>query len=460
MSLEQVLAKLDAINSRLASLENKVGGGGGGAPAAAAAGGGGGADAPAVSAYQALADEHLSQFSSLCEKVGGDAAGLGALVQACVDAQKALIAEASRSKKPSAGDLQNVLKPLSESIAAVQSYQQKSRSAKEKNHVFGVGEGIGIFGWVAVEPTPAPYAAEMVGAAKFYTDKILREFKGKDETQVAWVHAWTGFIEGLVPYIKQYHTTGLTWNARGGDAKVPAGGEAKAPAAAPAPKAAPAVAAAPVKGPGLFAELNKGGAVTAGLKKVARADTNKDKKISGKVESKEVVKASGGPSKPAKCELNGTKWTVEWQHNPKEPIVIKASAKNQTVYVYKCENAVIIIEGKINAISVDGCKKCGVVFDDVLATCEVLNCSGLKLQVKQKVPAIAIDKTAGIQVFLPATSLDTEIVSATSSEMNVVIPNPSGKETDDPIELPIPEQFRTLVKGAKLETQQVDHSGG
>jgi adenylyl cyclase-associated protein len=91
----------------------------------------------------------------------------------------------------------------------------------------------------------------------------------------------------------------------------------------------------------------------------------------------------------------------------------------------------------------------------------VVGCSGLKLQVKEKVPAIAVDKTAGIQIFLPKTSLDTEIVTATSSEMNIVLPNPSGKEEDDPVELPIPEQFKTKVtKDYKLVTDKVDHSGG
>merc|ERR1711991_1194737 len=110
-------------------------------------------------------------------------------------------------------------------------------------------------------------------------------------------------------------------------------------------------------------------------------------------------------------------------------------------------------EGKVNSIALDGCKKVGLVFDECLATCEVMNCQSVKVQIKNKVPALAVDKTAGIQVFLPATSLDTELVSATSSEMNVVVPHPSGKDEDDPIEIPIPEQFKSLVvddgKGGK-----------
>ena len=398
-------------------------------------------------------------------QIGSDVAAMAPLVMNCVHQQKALIAEAAEAKKPSAGDLQKVLGPLSAAIGAVTEFQSKSRDHKVKNNVFGVGEGIGIFGWVAVEPTPAPYANEMVGAAKFYTNKVLQEHKGKDETHVAWTKAWVGFVEALAPYIKKFHTTGLSWNPRGRDAKAPSGGAAPAAAAkaAPAPKEAPKPAAggAPKKmGGNLFGELNKGGAITSGLKKVDRSQTNKDKKISGKVEVAEKKVATIKTTKPPKTELNGMKWNVEYHVNPSSPVVVKADDKKQTVYIFKCENAVVIIEGKVNSIALDGCKKVGLVFDDCLATCEVMNCQSVKVQVKNKIPAIAVDKTAGLQIFLPATSLDTEIVSATSSEMNVVIPNPSGKEEDDPVEMPIPEQFKTLVKDGKLVTEQVDHSGG
>lgn len=358
------------------------------------------------------------------------------------------------------------MKPLSEAISAVTAFQSKSRSAKDKNNVFGIGEGIGIFGWVTVSPAPAPYAAEMVGSARFYLDKVLREFKGKDETQTAWTKAWIDFVEALVPYIKKFHTTGLSWNPRGGDAKAPAGGAATAAPAAAAPKpaaapaAAPAKAGEPVKAPMLFAELNKGGAITSGLKKVDRKDTNKDKQISGKVEAKETKVAVKAPAKPPKCELVGNKWTVEYQVHPSAPVVLKGVEKNHTVYVYKCEGAVIQIEGKLNSIAMDSCKKTGLVFDEIVSICEIVNCHSVQVQVKQKCPAIAIDKTAGIQVYLAATSLETEIVSGTSSEMNVQIPNPSGKPEDDPVEMPIPEQFKSVIKNGKLISGQVDHSGG
>jgi adenylyl cyclase-associated protein len=48
------------------------------------------------------------------------------------------------------------------------------------------------------------------------------------------------------------------------------------------------------------------------------------------------------------------------------------------------------------------------------------------LQVLGKVPTISIDKTDGCQMYLSPESLDVEIVSSKSSEMNVLVPKGNG----------------------------------
>jgi len=50
------------------------------------------------------------------------------------------------------------------------------------------------------------------------------------------------------------------------------------------------------------------------------------------------------------------------------------------------------------------------------------------LQVLGKVPTISIDKTDGCQMYLSKDSLDVEIISSKSSEMNVLLPTPSGDD--------------------------------
>lgn len=48
-------------------------------------------------------------------------------------------------------------------------------------------------------------------------------------------------------------------------------------------------------------------------------------------------------------------------------------------------------------------------------------------QVMGKVPTISINKTDGCHVYLSKDSLSCEIVSAKSSEMNVLVPNKDGE---------------------------------
>ncbi len=38
------------------------------------------------------------------------------------------------------------------------------------------------------------------------------------------------------------------------------------------------------------------------------------------------------------------------------------------------------VKGKCNAISIDKCQKTGVVFEDVIATCELVNCTSMQVR--------------------------------------------------------------------------------
>lgn len=38
------------------------------------------------------------------------------------------------------------------------------------------------------------------------------------------------------------------------------------------------------------------------------------------------------------------------------------------------------VKGKCNAISIDRCKKTGVVFENVIAACEMVNCSSVQVR--------------------------------------------------------------------------------
>jgi len=213
----------------------------------------------------------------------------------------------------------------------------------------------------------------------------------------------------------------------------------------------------------LMHALNKGEDVTKGLKKVTfnMKSKNRTDKVSGVVPASTTTKAATSskkaatPTKPPKLSLEGNKWCVEYQLNNKS-IVISETEPKQTVYIYKCKGSVIQIKGKVNAVTVDDCSGTGIVFENVVASFEVVNCNSVEVQVLGRVPSIAIDKTSGCQVFLSKESLETEIVTSKSSEMNVSFPDSTSTE-QDLVEFAVPEQYKSYVRKGKLVTEIVQH---
>jgi len=157
-------------------------------------------------------------------------------------------------------------------------------------------------------------------------------------------------------------------------------------------------------------------------------------------------------AKPPKFELDGKKWMVEYMvKKGQDPLTISETGTNQSVYIYKCEGTIVVVKGKVNNVIMDSCKKCAVVFDSVVSSCEFINCQSAKMQTMGAVPTISVEKTDGCQMFLSKeAAADTSIITAKSSEMNVLVPNP--QDDEDFIEMPIPEQFKTVIQGTKLVT--------
>jgi len=56
------------------------------------------------------------------------------------------------------------------------------------------------------------------------------------------------------------------------------------------------------------------------------------------------------------------------------------------------------VQGKVNNITLDGCRKVGLLFASVVSSCEAVNCASLQLQCTGACPTLAIDKTDGVQV--------------------------------------------------------------
>ncbi|KAK3739743.1 hypothetical protein QZH41_003575 [Actinostola sp. cb2023] len=268
-----------------------------------------------------------------------------------------------------------------------------------------------------------------------------------DPKHVDWAKAMKAMYNDLGQFIKDHHASGLAWNPSGS----PPGTGGPAAGGAPPPPPPPTVV--PPSGPApaskdtgvssaLFGQINKAGTdIATGLRKITddmKTHKNPALRQSAVVSGKPKPAAKPAATKPVVAakkppvfeNQGGKKWVVDYQENNRNLVI--DGEMNQTIYMYQCKNSTLQVKGKVNSITLDGCKKCAVVFENVLSTCEFINCQSVQCQVTGKVPTISIDKTDGCQVFLSKDSLKANIVSAKSSEMNILVPNAAGDMVSGP----------------------------
>lgn len=464
--LVSLIQRLELVTSRL----EKVPGAGGAAASSNKDAGASSGSSASLQAFDQIVTGSFQNYLDLSKKIGDDVAKQASTVESAFTAQRVFLGVAAGAKKPTDQELAVLLKPTSDKINEIQTHREAQRRSQFFNHLSAISESISALGWVAVSPAPSPFVKDMCDAGQFYTNRVLKDWKEKSKTHVEWTKAWLATLGELMAFVKEYHTTGLVWNPNGGSATQLAGSAGPRPVTSGGPPPPP-----PPPPPGLFsdlkteekaetkainalfADINKGEGVTQGLKKVtADMQTHKNPSLRDNApivapkpkagSPPAAVAAKAAPQRPPRFELEGKKWAVEFQRNNQD-LVIQNTDMNQSVYIYRCEGSTVKVEGKVNNIILDGCKKTAVVFQDVVSACEFINCQSVQMQVLGKVPTISVEKTDGCQMYLSPESLAVEIVSAKSSEMNVVIP--SG---DDFVEQPIPEQFKTTLSGTKLTT--------
>uniref|UniRef100_A0A8B9PPT7 Adenylyl cyclase-associated protein n=1 Tax=Apteryx owenii TaxID=8824 RepID=A0A8B9PPT7_APTOW len=394
-----------------------------------------------VQAFDALLAGPVAEYIKISKEVGGDVQKHAEMVHAGLMSERSLLVLASQHQQPTENKFSTLLKPISEQIQVVQNFREKNRGSKLFNHLSAVSESIPALGWVAMAPKPGPYVKEMTDAAMFYTNRILKEYKDVDKKQVDWVKAYLSIWTELQAYIKEYHTTGLTWSKTGPVATeganvpcTPPGGVAPPPPGPPPPPApAPMSSSTDTSASrsALFAQINRGEDITSGLRHVSDdMKTHKNpalKNQGGPVRSgpkpftAPKPACSGNPTsktspkkEPPLLELEGKKWRVE-NHENATNLVISDTELKQVAYVFKCTNSTLQVKGKINSITIgkwsnaqncfcvlicvqkaesakpfcellclllaDNCKKLGLVFDDVVGIVEIINSRDIKVQV-------------------------------------------------------------------------------
>lgn len=441
-----VLPLLNAILSRLSVIEDKIGSGGD--ASGSSSGSGDSSDLPkSIKAFDEYTAACLDPFVASCTKLGpGDIAEIGTIIKDAWAEMRAFLVVAAACKEPAKMD-PALLAGLSSKMKAAGALVKRNEWEK---HAKTCAEGISCLNWVVIKPAPRDFIESYIGGSDYWANGIRKEFRNVNADQIAFCDTFKALIAGLMGYVKEFHLTGVVWNKNGVDVAEFSKASAStptSPVAAATPRAATAPSSGAPKGD-LFASLNKGGAITSGLKTVTKDMQTWREEFKG-TDAPTPVTSTPKPA-PRKAETMkhppklfyndlGSKWEVEYQTGPVE---IEIKDIKETVYIYGCMGATIDVKGKCKSIVVDGCKKVTVLFDVAMASCEIVNCTRTYITCRDTVSAVAIDKTDGIVVTLPATSLHTEIVASKSSEMNVSFPGPGGEM----IEKPIPEQYIHKIK--------------
>nr|KAK5444694.1 suppressor of rasval19 [Exophiala xenobiotica] len=516
-NLTTLIKRLEAATSRLEDIATSVDGSlppTNGVPAAGAAGSTESVATPEaaapppeplpkfVEAFDQIIEEDIAAFVQAAEKIGGLVEQQAKAVKEAFEAERTYLLVTSKAKKPDPQPPE-LMTELHRHTSNVDELREANRPSPLFTHLSAVSEGIVALGWI-VEKRPGDFVTDTLGGAQYYGNKILKEYKDKDKTHVEYIQAYYKIFRSLSAYVKEHFPTGLTWNNKDGidavealqqiqagtatpNAPAAGGGPAPPPPPPPLPKFdddGPPPPPMPPSGgasqggdmTAVFDALNRGSAVTAGLKKVDKSQmTHKNPSIrassTGLQRSDSGSSAGRGKSplpnkkpesmrskKPGRKELDGTKWIVENFENTQSEVIEISTEMNQTILISKCNKCVLKVNGKANAISIDNCNGLSILVDSLVSSLDVIKATKFAVQVDGLVPTLLLDQVDGAQIYLSNESLATEIFTSKCSALNVVLP-PMDDSDDDSKELALPEQIRTVVKNGTLVSEIVDHAG-
>jgi adenylyl cyclase-associated protein len=180
----------------------------------------GGGEAEAVKAYDVFLKNAVAPFASICDALSGLGDNMGRLITQAHEGVRDIIVLATRAKPPEDNDFTLALAPyVTKTQVAVKTIRD-IRVVKEFDaHHKAITEMLACLSWILQKPPrgplPAAYVKETLGSAEFWSNRIRKEYKNKDDRHIAFCDGIKNCILQLSEYIGIYHKAGLSWNTRG-----------------------------------------------------------------------------------------------------------------------------------------------------------------------------------------------------------------------------------------------------
>lgn len=441
-----------------------------------------------VSEFENFIKDHIDPFVHSSEAIDAQVGKAAQSLKAAFEEQVKFLELVSRTQKPDPLDplFALTLSPMNTHIEEISNIKNANRQSEYFNHLNTIGEGAPVLGWIISE-TPVSFIPDFKDSAQFWSNRVMKEYKEKDPKHVEWVKQFLSLFDALKAYVKEYHTTGPSWNAKGQTLA----DSLKAPASAPATASAGAAAGGPPPPPpppptdlyaessepksgginAVFADLNKGSDVTSKLRKVEKSEmTHKNPLLrkEGAIASKPLPPkkptslssasaAAPAAKPPRKVLIDGSKWIIEnfTESSAPEPIEIELE-RTQSVFIGNTSGVTIVIKGKGNAVSISETKKTGIVVESLISGIDVIKSFKFGVQVTGVVPLISVDKCEEGSIYLSQASVDasSQVVTSNSSAININV-----LDGEDFVELPVPEQLSHTIKNGKIVSEVIEHAG-
>ena len=147
---------------------------------------------------------------------------MGKLLKTAFEGVGAIVVLACRAKAPdtTGTSLAELLSPyLTSTQNAVKKIRDLRLGANSDRQQKAVIEMLACLSWILFkppnQPLPATVVKEALSSAEFWSNRIRKDFKGKDNLQIAFCDSLKKCMTELVAYIEEYHKAGLTWNPKG-----------------------------------------------------------------------------------------------------------------------------------------------------------------------------------------------------------------------------------------------------
>lgn len=175
-------------------------------------------ESPAVKAFDTYTNTVVYKCADTCDDL--EMGEMGKLFVKFFEGMRYVIVLASLSKQPAdMSELVAHFKPITEPMGEIKKLRLKRDF---DSHQKAICEMMACCSWVTCRPPaqlPAPFVTECIGSSDFWSNRIRKEFKGKDDDkaklQLKFCDSLKATIVELSNYIKAHHTTGLTFNPKG-----------------------------------------------------------------------------------------------------------------------------------------------------------------------------------------------------------------------------------------------------